>query len=113
MPPYFVRSCRFSPALVSATEGCPNESSSRSTVSRWNMKVGARATVIFIHGALMGDTYRPLMLEDALRDYRFIGYHRRGYTAEQPTGRVSLWSRIMPPTAWRSCGSSTPCQPMS
>jgi pimeloyl-ACP methyl ester carboxylesterase len=40
---------------------------------------GSGEPVLFIHGALMGDTYRPLLDEPALKDYRFIGYQRRGY----------------------------------
>ncbi len=40
---------------------------------------GSGEPVVFIHGALIGDTYRPLMAEPALKDHRFIGYHRRGY----------------------------------
>jgi pimeloyl-ACP methyl ester carboxylesterase len=40
---------------------------------------GSGEPVVFIHGALMGDTYRPLMAESALKSHRFIGYHRRGY----------------------------------
>ena len=45
---------------------------------------GSGEPVFFIHGALMGDTYRPLMVEPALKDYRFIGYHRRGYASSSP-----------------------------
>jgi pimeloyl-ACP methyl ester carboxylesterase len=40
---------------------------------------GSGDPVVFIHGALMVDTYRPLMAEPALKGYRFIGYQRRGY----------------------------------
>jgi pimeloyl-ACP methyl ester carboxylesterase len=52
---------------------------------------GSGEPVVFIHGAHMGDTYRPLMKEAALKDYRFIGYHRRGYAGStQPTGVLSV-----------------------
>lgn len=52
---------------------------------------GSGEPVIFIHGALMGDTYAPLMAEAALKDYRFIGYHRRGYAgSSRPAGAVSV-----------------------
>jgi pimeloyl-ACP methyl ester carboxylesterase len=40
---------------------------------------GSGDPVLFIHGALMAETYRPLMAEPALKDYRFLGYYRRGY----------------------------------
>src|SRR5206468_1379005 len=47
--------------------------------------------VAFIHGPHMGDTYRPLMAEPALKDYRFIGYHRRGYAGSgRPDGPLSV-----------------------
>ncbi len=45
---------------------------------------GAGEPVVFIHGALMGDTYRPLMAESALKGREFIGYHRRGYDGSSP-----------------------------
>ena len=45
---------------------------------------GSGEPVVFIHGALMGDTYRPLMAESALKDRKFIGYHRRGYDGSSP-----------------------------
>jgi len=48
---------------------------------------GSGDPVVFIHGALMGDTYRPLMAESALKNHRFIGYHRRGYDgSSRPAG---------------------------
>ena len=40
---------------------------------------GSGEPVVLIHGAHIGDTYRPLMTEPALKDYRLIRYHRRGY----------------------------------
>jgi pimeloyl-ACP methyl ester carboxylesterase len=52
---------------------------------------GSGEPVIFIHGAHMGDTYRPLMDDPALNDYRFIGYHRRGYAgSSRPAGQLSV-----------------------
>jgi pimeloyl-ACP methyl ester carboxylesterase len=47
---------------------------------------GTGEPVVFIHGALMGHTYRPLMAEPAMRNYRFIGYNRRGYAGSSPPG---------------------------
>jgi pimeloyl-ACP methyl ester carboxylesterase len=52
---------------------------------------GSGEAVVFIHGAHMGDTYRPLMAEPALKGYRFIGYHRRGYAGSSwPGGPLSI-----------------------
>jgi pimeloyl-ACP methyl ester carboxylesterase len=52
---------------------------------------GSGEPVVFIHGALMGDTYRPLLKEPAIKDYRFIGYHRRGYAgSSRPEGALSV-----------------------
>ena len=52
---------------------------------------GSGEPVVFIHGAHMGDTFRPLMKEPAVKDYRFIGYHRRGYAASsRPEGALSV-----------------------
>ena len=52
---------------------------------------GSGEPVAFIHGAHMGDTYTPLMAEPALKDYRFIGYHRRGYAGSgRPEGALSI-----------------------
>jgi len=52
---------------------------------------GSGDPVLFIHGAHMGDTYRPLMAEPALKGYRFIGYHRRGYAgSSRPEGPLSV-----------------------
>src|SRR5437867_1928999 len=52
---------------------------------------GSGDPVVFIHGAHMGDTYRPLMAEPALKNYKLIGYHRRGYAgSSKPAGAVSI-----------------------
>jgi pimeloyl-ACP methyl ester carboxylesterase len=47
---------------------------------------GSGEPIVFIHGALMGDTYRPLLAQPALKGNRFIGYHRRGYDGSSPPG---------------------------
>jgi pimeloyl-ACP methyl ester carboxylesterase len=42
--------------------------------------VGTGEPVVFIHGVLIGDAFRPLLAEPSLADrYRLIHYHRRGY----------------------------------
>jgi len=52
---------------------------------------GSGEPVVFIHGAHMGDTYRPLMAEPALKDYRLIRYHRRGYAgSSRPDGPLPV-----------------------
>jgi len=52
---------------------------------------GSGDPVVFIHGAHMGDTYQPLLAEPALKDYKFIGYHRRGYAgSSQPQRALSV-----------------------
>jgi pimeloyl-ACP methyl ester carboxylesterase len=41
---------------------------------------GRGETAVFIHGAFIADTFRPLLAEPSLADrYRLILYHRRGY----------------------------------
>ena len=41
---------------------------------------GSGEPAVFIHGALIADSFKPLLFEPALaRDYRLILYHRRGY----------------------------------
>jgi len=45
---------------------------------------GSGEPVVFIHGALMGDTYAPLMAEPSLKGFRLIRYHRRGFAASSP-----------------------------
>ena len=52
---------------------------------------GSGEPIVFIHGAHMGDTYLPLMGQAALKDYRLIGYHRRGYAgSNRPDGPLSV-----------------------
>lgn len=45
---------------------------------------GSGEPVVFIHGALMGDTYAPLMDEPSLKGFRLIRYHRRGFAGSSP-----------------------------
>jgi pimeloyl-ACP methyl ester carboxylesterase len=48
---------------------------------------GAGEPVVFIHGALVADSFRPLLTETSLADqYQLITYHRRGYGE---SGRVT------------------------
>jgi pimeloyl-ACP methyl ester carboxylesterase len=47
---------------------------------------GSGAPVVFIHGALIADAFRPLLSEPVLNDrYRLILYHRRGYLGSSRT----------------------------
>jgi pimeloyl-ACP methyl ester carboxylesterase len=42
--------------------------------------IGVGEPVVFIHGALIADAFRPLLSEAALANrYRLVSYHRRGY----------------------------------
>jgi pimeloyl-ACP methyl ester carboxylesterase len=40
--------------------------------------------ILFIHGALIADTFQPLFHEPTLANYRRVVYHRRGYAASRP-----------------------------
>jgi pimeloyl-ACP methyl ester carboxylesterase len=52
---------------------------------------GSGEPVVLIHGAHVGDTYRPMMAEGALKAYRLITYHRRGYDgSSDPDGALSV-----------------------
>jgi pimeloyl-ACP methyl ester carboxylesterase len=53
---------------------------------------GAGEAVIFIHGALIAEAFRPLLAEPSLgQGYQLITYHRRGYRGSSPaSGSVSL-----------------------
>ena len=43
-------------------------------------RVGAGDPIVFIHGALIADAFRPLLGESALtNDHQLLLYHRRGY----------------------------------
>ena len=91
MPPYFARSSDSArPLLAQQKDALMNRAEIDGVTLEYESR-GSGDPVIFIHGALMGDTYRPLMPEDALRDYRFIGYHRRGYAASsRPEDALSV-----------------------
>ncbi len=53
---------------------------------------GVGEPVVFIHGALIADAFRPLLSEAALAErYRLVSYHRRGYVGssgprDEPAG---------------------------
>ncbi|MDQ5827985.1 MAG: alpha/beta hydrolase [Chloroflexota bacterium] len=53
---------------------------------------GAGEPVVFIHGAFIADTFRPLLAEPSLAGrYRLILYHRRGYAgSSRASGLVSV-----------------------
>jgi pimeloyl-ACP methyl ester carboxylesterase len=48
--------------------------------------------VVFIHGAFIADTFRPLLVEPSLAGrYRLILYHRRGYAgSSRASGSISI-----------------------
>jgi pimeloyl-ACP methyl ester carboxylesterase len=53
---------------------------------------GTGEPVVFIHGAFISDTFRPLLAEPTLKNrYRLILYHRRGYAGgSRAAGPVSV-----------------------
>ena len=53
---------------------------------------GRSEPAVFIHGAFIADTFRPLLSEPSLTDhYRLILYHRRGYAgSSRASGPVSV-----------------------
>jgi pimeloyl-ACP methyl ester carboxylesterase len=53
---------------------------------------GTGEPVVFIHGAFIADTFRPLLAEPSLAGrYRLILYHRRGYAgSSRASGPVSV-----------------------
>ncbi len=53
---------------------------------------GTGEPVVFIHGAFIADTFRPLLAEPSLAGrYRLILYHRRGYAgSSRASGLVSV-----------------------
>jgi pimeloyl-ACP methyl ester carboxylesterase len=53
---------------------------------------GTGEPAVFIHGAFIADTFRPLLAEPSLAGrYRFILYHRRGYAgSSRASGPVSV-----------------------
>ena len=42
---------------------------------------GRGEAVLFIHGAIVADSFRPVMDEEALSEYKLIRFRRRGYGA--------------------------------
>jgi pimeloyl-ACP methyl ester carboxylesterase len=52
---------------------------------------GAGEAVLCIHGAIVADSFVPLMAEPALAGYRLIRYRRRGYgMSDPPTGAPTI-----------------------
>lgn len=53
---------------------------------------GAGEPVVFIHGALIADTFRPMLTEPSLaKGYQLVLYHRRGYEGSSPVaGAIGL-----------------------
>ena len=54
-------------------------------------EVGEGEPVVFVHGVLIADAFRPLLAQRVLAGrYRLVGYHRRGYcgssASRQPLG---------------------------
>ena len=46
---------------------------------------GAGEPVVFIHGALIADTFRPMLTEPSLAEgYHLVLYHRRGHEGSSP-----------------------------
>ena len=55
---------------------------------------GTGEPVVFIHGSLIADAFRPLLNEPVLADrYRLIVYHRRGYLGSSPTRKPDSVAR--------------------
>jgi 3-oxoadipate enol-lactonase len=52
---------------------------------------GRGEAVLFIHGAILSDTFAPLMREESLAGFRCIRYRRRGYGRSGPvTGEPTI-----------------------
>lgn len=52
-------------------------------------RVGSGEPVVLIHGALIAESFRPLLAEPELTDrYQLVHYHRRGYAGSSPTFEV-------------------------
>jgi len=47
---------------------------------------GEGDAVLFIHGAIVADSFAPMMREDALTEYRRIRYRRRGFGGSKAPG---------------------------
>ena len=67
---------------------------------------GTGEPVVLIHGALIADSFRPLLTEPVIAHrYRLIIYHRRGYMGSAtPLFQSVLLSRL--PTAENYCVTS-------
>jgi pimeloyl-ACP methyl ester carboxylesterase len=50
---------------------------------------GGGEPVLLIHGASVAETFVPILKESALRRYRLVRYHRRGYAGSGHPGRVT------------------------
>ncbi len=72
--------------------------------------VGRGEPVLFIHGSILADAFLPLRTEPALRRYRQIHYHRRGFAgsdqarppfaiADQAADARALLARLRAPSA--------------
>lgn len=51
---------------------------------------GSGEPVVFIHGALMADTFEPMMEHPELKGFRLIRYRRRGYAGSGGDGAVPI-----------------------
>jgi pimeloyl-ACP methyl ester carboxylesterase len=53
---------------------------------------GAGEAVLFVHGAIIGDAFAPLLAQPALAErYRLVNYHRRGFVGStHSTAAVSI-----------------------
>jgi pimeloyl-ACP methyl ester carboxylesterase len=53
---------------------------------------GTGEPVVFIHGALIADAFRPLVRQASLvSEYRLLNYHRRGHAGSSPlVGSISV-----------------------
>jgi pimeloyl-ACP methyl ester carboxylesterase len=57
--------------------------------------VGSGEPVVFIHGALIADAFRPLLAERSLAHHRLVHYHRRGYGgSERVRGPTSVGQQV-------------------
>lgn len=53
--------------------------------------VGSGDPLLFIQGAFIADTFRPLLREPSLEQYKLINYHRRGYAGStKPSEAVTI-----------------------
>lgn len=55
-------------------------------------RVGEGDPIVFIHGALIADAFRPLLVQSALTsEHRLLIYHRRGYAGStHPAGAITV-----------------------